>query len=186
MSKLGQIVTAILDTDLSYIESHNSGTAVKLKKLIAVIAEAAPFKPNISALARKIDLSRDSVYLYLSQLQKARLINNLYTGLKGISGLQKPDKIFLENTNLAYALSSFPNVGSLRETFLFNQLYNSGLKVNAPIAGDFELGDLIIEVGGRNKSGKQVSHLPNSLLAIDDIEVGSPKRVPLWLFGFLY
>jgi predicted AAA+ superfamily ATPase len=186
LSKLGQIINTILDTDLSYIEMYNSGTASKVKKLLAVIAESAPFKPNISSIARKLDLSRDSVYLYISQLYKARLINNLYTSSRGISSLQKPDKIFLENTNLAYALSTVPNIGNIRETFLLNQLINSGLEVNAPQEGDFQIGEHFIEVGGKNKSAKQVSHLNDYLLAVDDIETGSKNRIPLWLFGFLY
>ena len=186
LSKLGQIITTTLDTDLAYIESYNSGTASKVKKLLAVIAEAVPFKPNISAIARKLDLSRDSVYLYLSQLHRARLINKLYTAAKGTSSLQKPDKLFLENTNLAYALSKIPNIGSLRETFMFNQLINAGLEVSAPKEGDFHLNNLTIEVGGKNKSASQVRHLSNYLIAVDDIEFGSKNRVPLWLFGFLY
>ncbi len=186
LSKLGQIITTTLDTDLAYIESYNSGTASKVKKLLAVIAEAVPFKPNISAIARKLDLSRDSVYLYLSQLHRARLINKLYTAAKGTSSLQKPDKLFLENTNLAYALSKIPNIGSLRETFMFNQLINAGLEVSAPKEGDFHLNNLTIEVGGKNKSASQVRHLSNYLIAVDDIEFGSKNRIPLWLFGFLY
>lgn len=186
LSKLGQIITTTLDIDLAYIESYNSGTASKVKKLLAVIAEAVPFKPNISAIARKLDLSRDSVYLYISQLHKARLINKLYTDAKGTSSLQKPDKLFLENTNLAYALSKIPNIGSLRETFMFNQLINAGLEVSAPKEGDFQLNNLTIEVGGKNKSASQVRHLSNYLIAVDDIEFGSKNRIPLWLFGFLY
>ena len=93
----------IVETDLAYIAGYNTGTATKVKKLLGVIAESVPFKPIIAALSRKLDLSRDSVYQYIYQLKDAKLLNTLSSEGKGISTLQKPDKIFLENTNLAFA-----------------------------------------------------------------------------------
>jgi predicted AAA+ superfamily ATPase len=184
--KLNQVINTIVDSDLAYIASYNSGTAVKVKKLLGVIAESVPFKPNIAALARKLDLSRDSVYQYIYQLKDARLLNTLSQEGKGVSTLQKPDKIFLENTNLVFALKENPDIGNIRETFLFNQLLNAGLKVTFPDKGDFEIEGLIIEVGGKGKDASQIRHLDDYLIAADDIEIGGGKRVPLWLFGFLY
>ncbi|MCK9639917.1 MAG: AAA family ATPase [Prolixibacteraceae bacterium] len=184
--KLNQIINTIVDTDLAYIASYNSGTATKVKKLLGVIAESVPFKPNIAALSRKLDLSRDSVYQYIYQLQDARLINTISTEGKGVSTLQKPDKIFLENTNLAFALKERPDIGNIRETFVLNQLFNAGLKVCSPVEGDFVIDGLTIEVGGKGKSSTQVKHLDSFLIAADDIETGGENRVPIWLFGFLY
>ncbi len=173
-------------SDLAYIVSYNSGTAIKVKKLLGVIAESVPFKPNIAALARKLDLSRDSVYQYIYQLQDARLLNTLSSEGKGVSTLQKPDKIFLENTNLAFALKEKPDIGNIRETFVLNQLLNAGLKVNSPAEGDFAVGGLTIEVGGKGKNSSQVKHLDNYLIAVDDIETGEGNKIPIWLLGFLY
>jgi uncharacterized protein len=186
LMKLNQIINTIVDSDLAYIASYNSGTAVKVKKLLGVIAESVPFKPNIAALARKLDLSRDSVYQYIYQLKDARLLNTLSQEGKGVSTLQKPDKIFLENTNLAFALKENPDIGNIRETFLFNQLLNAGLKVTFPDKGDFAIDGLTIEVGGKGKDTSQIRHLDDYLIAADDIEIGGGKKVPLWLFGFLY
>jgi predicted AAA+ superfamily ATPase len=186
LMKLNQVINTIVDSDLAYIASYNSGTAVKVKKLLGVIAESVPFKPNIAALARKLDLSRDSVYQYIYQLKDARLLNTLSQEGKGVSTLQKPDKIFLENTNLAFALKENPDIGNIRETFLFNQLLNAGLKVTFPDKGDFAIDGLTIEVGGKGKDTSQIRHLDDYLIAADDIEIGGGKRVPLWLFGFLY
>jgi predicted AAA+ superfamily ATPase len=184
--KLNQIINTIIDSDLAYIAAYNSGTANKVKKLLGVIAESVPFKPNIAALARKLDLSRDSVYQYIYQLKDARLLNTLSLGGKGVSTLQKPDKIFLENTNLAFALKEQPDIGNIRETFVFNQLINSGLEVNSPKEGDFIFNDCTVEVGGKGKNSSQVKHLKNYLIASDDIEIGGGNKVPIWLFGFLY
>lgn len=186
LPRLEQIVGAIVDTDLAYIQSYNSGTAVKVKKLLGVFAESVPFKPNIAALARKLDLSRDSIYQYIYQLRDARLLNVLTSEGKGISLLQKPEKIYLENANLAGALTENPDIGNIRETFLLGQLLNAGLKVYSPENGDFLTSGITIEVGGKNKTAKQVASTPNHFIAADDIEVGFGVKVPLWLFGFLY
>jgi len=186
LPKLEQVINAIVDTDLAYIASYNAGTAVKVKRLLGVIAESVPFKPNISELARKIDIHRESVYEYIYQLRDARLLNILSADGKGISRLQKPDKIYLENTNLAYAIRPSPEQGNIRETFLLNQLINTGAEVSAPKIGDFVSSGITIEVGGKSKNAGQVKELESYLEAADDIETGLGTKVPLWLFGFLY
>lgn len=186
LMKLKQVINTIVDVDLAYIASYNSGTAVKVKKLLGEIAESVPFKPNIAALARKLDLSRDSVYQYIYQLRDARLLNTLSSEGKGVSTFQKPDKIFLENSNLAFALKEKPEIGNIRETFVLNQLLNAGLNVSSPAEGDFITGGLTIEVGGKGKNRNQVKHLNNYLIASDDIEIGWGNKTPIWLFGFLY
>lgn len=184
--KLNQVINTIVDTDLAYIAGYNTGTATKVKKLLGVIAESVPFKPNIASLSRKLDLSRDSVYQYIYQLKDARLLNTLSSEGKGVSTLQKPDKIFLENTNLSFALKEKPDMGNIRETFVLNQLLNAGMSVSSPAEGDFTVNGLTIEVGGKNKNASQVKHLDKYLIAADDIEIGNGNKVPIWLFGFLY
>ncbi len=184
--KLSQVINAIVETDLAYIASYNAGSADKVKKLLAVIAESVPFKPNIASLARKLDISRDSVYQYITQLTHARLINSLNTKGKGVPTLQKPEKIYLENTNLSYAMRSQPDIGNLRETFLLNQIMNAGLPIYAPSEGDFYMNEWYIEVGGKDKNNKQVNMHGQYLIAADDIEIGMGTKIPLWLFGFLY
>lgn len=156
--KLSQTINTVIDTDLAYVAGYNAGTAFKVKKLLGVLAESVPFKPNISALARKLDVSREIVYAWLDQLEKARLLNLLLAKGKGVSLLQKPEKVFLENTNLAYALRQNPDIGAIRETFLLTQLKNARLKVTMPVIGDFyiEDADVYIEVGGRSKNTRQV------------------------------
>jgi predicted AAA+ superfamily ATPase len=186
LPRLEQVINTIVDTDLAYIASYNAGTAVKVKRLLGVIAESVPFKPNISALARKMDMHRESVYEYIYQLRDARLLNILSAAGKGISRLQKPDKIFLENTNLAYAIRPAPDKGNIRETFLLNQLINTGAEVLAPMEGDFLSSGITVEVGGKSKNAGQVKELESYLVAADDIETGIGTKVPLWLFGFLY
>ncbi|HLS31528.1 MAG TPA: AAA family ATPase [Flavobacteriaceae bacterium] len=185
---LNQVINTIIEGDLAFLEGYDSGTAFKLKKLLGVIAESVPFKPNISALARKLNLGREMIYSWFTLLQKAQLLNLLTVEGKGVSLLQKPDKVYLENPNLAYALKSSPDIGNLRETFMMNQLNNVGLEIRLPKSGDFYLPefDLYIEVGGKNKTATQVKDNENFMVAKDDIEIGGGKTIPLWLFGMLY
>lgn len=183
---LNQIINTVVDVDLSQIKDYSSGTAQKIKKLIGVITESVPFKPNISALAHKLEASRDSVYTWIHDLEQGKLINTLRASGKGVATLQKPDKIYLENTNFIYALRPDNEPGNIRETFLLNQLINSGFSVRLPKSGDFFVNETAIEVGGKNKSSKQVSSYPDYIVAKDNILNAYKNNVPLWLFGFLY
>lgn len=140
----------------------------------------------MSALARKMEIHRESLYEYIYQLRDAKLLNILSAEGKGVSKLQKPDKIFLENTNLVYAINPNPDKGNIRETFLLNQLFNTGTDVYSPLNGDFLISGLTIEVGGKSKTSKQVQNAEAYLVAADDIETGFGTKAPLWLFGFLY
>ena len=105
---------------------------------------------------------------------------------KGVSLLQKPEKLYLENTNFAYALSRTPDIGNIRETFVFNQLFNSGYEVQYPKVGDFMVQKNTFEVGGSKKSKKHIEGLENAYIVADDILIGFGDKIPIWLFGFLY
>ncbi len=186
--KLNQVINTIIETDLGIMEGYDHKIAFKIKKLLGVIAESVPFKPNISSLARKLGVSRESVYHWIVLLQKAKIVNVLTAKGKGVSTLQKPDKLFLENTNWSFSLRKDADIGNVRETFLLSQLLNIGLEVYLPQSGDFFIKELnlTIEVGGKSKNENQVKGKEHYLIAIDNIEMGRGKKVPLWLFGFLY
>lgn len=185
--RLLRVISAILENDLAYVMDHKPATIAMIKRLLAMLAASAPFKPNISSLARKLEVSRDAIYAWFQDLEKAGLINSIRNAGKGSSMLQKPDKVLLENSNLAFALNDDPEAGTLRESFIVDQLLNSGHRVEIPKKGDFLIdGQIVIEVGGRNKDAQQIQGMKNAFLAIDDIEQGYATRIPLWLFGFLY
>lgn len=185
--RLKQVVRLILETDLASAEGGRVLQTQKIGQLLQIIANAVPFKPNIQQLAAKVQLDRNTLIRYLHHLESARLIALLYPEGTNLSALQKPEKIFLNNTNLAFALSSeTPDTGNVRETFFYNQT-SFRLPVNYSAAGDFLIeGRRTVEVGGKNKGMSQISAVPESFLALDQIETGTGSRVPLWLFGFLY
>ena len=161
-------------------------TIQKIKKLLMVITQNVPLEPNIAKLTAQLETTRDQCLKMLYLLDKADLLYLLTDKLKDYKHLNNPKKIYLNNTNLMYALSANVSEGNLRETFFANQLTSIG-SVVMPRQGDFFIDDkYIFEVGGSSKTFAQIADLPNSYLAIDDIEIGNGNRIPLWMFGFLY
>ena len=185
--KLLNTINLILEVDLPATERMDFNTIQKLKSLLSVVAVSVPFKPNTQKLAELIGVSRQTIVRFFSLLAKARLLLLLQQATKGIRKLGKPDKIYLNNTNLMYALSpESPNKGTLRETFFLNQL-QAKHQVELPGSGDFLVdGKYVFETGGKNKGRKQITGLDQAFLVKDDIETGALNVLPLWLFGFLY
>lgn len=187
--RLSEVINLILEVELPLLRSVDIAFVNKLKQVLLIIAESAPFKPNISAISTKIGINRQTLLSYLHHLKEAGLIRNIYRDSKGISRLQKPDKIYLDNTNIAYVIKpQRPDIGTLRETFFANQLAYQH-ELSYPDRGDFLVDhQYYFEVGGPNKSTGQLAGLPPDItyFAIDQIELGFENKIPLWLFGFLY
>ena len=184
--KLEAIINTVIDSDIPAIDNIQYESRVKLKKLLIMLASTSPFKVNISELSRKLNTTRDVLSKYLYLLKKSGIIILLTTEGIGYTVLQKPEKIYLSNTNIIYAISNNINIGTIRETFFLNQI-SSFYDVKYPKSGDFFVdGKYTFEIGGKNKTKKQITHIENSFLALDDIEYGYKIKIPLWLFGFLY
>ncbi len=193
--KIIQIINLILETDLPYINKIEIVQIAKLKKLLYMLAVNVPFVPNITDLSRASDISRPKIYEYLNHLEDAKIINSLRTKAKGYSIMSKPEKLFMQNTNISYALTAHINIGSARESFFVNQIKNYYVDKNlfldesiyAAKEGDFLVNNIYtFEIGGKNKTFKQIKDLEHSFIASDDIEIGYKNKIPLWLFGFLY
>ncbi|MGH2645344.1 MAG: DUF4143 domain-containing protein, partial [Chitinophagaceae bacterium] len=185
--RLIRIINTVLEIDLAYIQDYNASNIAKIKKLLGVIASVAPFEPNISKIAEKLQLGRNTVNAYLYHLKDAHILRLMSKKPKSISILQKPDKIYFENTSFAYALQNDREIGSVRETFFINQLENAGHTIQLSNKGDFLVNEKwIFEVGCKNKKEQQIRGVKNAFLALDDIETGFSNHIPLWLFGFLY
>jgi uncharacterized protein len=185
--RLNQVVRTIVEYDMAELKGFDIRNAKKLLQLLGIVAQSVPFKPNISRLAKKTGIHRNSLVSYLHYLEQARLLQLLYPSGSSTSKLQKPEKLYLNNSNLAWVLShSEPDTGNMRETYLLNQL-RAIHRVTYPAKGDFLVDDeFLLEVGGKNKSTRQIADLENAYLVPDDIEYPTAERIPLWLFGFLY
>jgi predicted AAA+ superfamily ATPase len=186
-NKVREVINQVLETDLPFAAKISYNNIHKLKQLLYIISESAPFKPNIEKLSERIGISKNTLKDYLHYMNEALLINLLYKDSKGISRLAKPEKIYLYHPNLMYSILGSPvNTGNVRETFFYNQVSFNHL-VNYTENGDFLVDNqYVFEVGGKNKTRRQIAGITDSYLTLDNIETGYKKEIPLWLFGFLY
>lgn len=187
LQQLQHTINLILETDVMATESITYASIRKIKSLLYIISQSVPFKPNISTLSQKIETKRDNLVRFLDILERASVINLLRDDVKGISRLNKPDKIYLGNTNIVYAYAEGkPDKGNERETFFYSQCkVRHALKCHESADFSFENG-FVFEVGGKQKNQRQIMNEENAFIAADGIEIGNANKIPLWLFGFLY
>lgn len=186
--RLGDIINVIIDTDIPYVSEITQETAHKIKQLLAAVSSTVPYTPNLSNMASELYIADQRTLIgYLNYLEKAELITTLGARAVGNKILNKPAKIYLNNTNLMVAIDQrLINMGTARETFFLNQLRYL-FPVNYPKSTDFIVDNkFLFEVGGKNKGKTQIKDLENAFIAKNDIETGYANVIPLWLFGFLY
>jgi predicted AAA+ superfamily ATPase len=198
VDQLNQIVQLVLGQDIAYATGGRHPDVRKLTRLLQAVASSVPFKPNVSKLASRVELTRNTVIEYLNLLERANILQLLSAEGKGISVLSKPDKIYLDNTNLIYALSpQRAEIGAVRETFFLNQLASLRRRklafppeVTLPKRGDFHYryqgAAYTFEIGGPNKTADQIGRAPGSYTVVDAKATATEHRIPLWLFGLLY
>lgn len=184
--KLMQVINQTLESDIPAYATMNVSTGRKLKQLMAIVADSVPFKPNMSKISEMLAVSRNNIADYLLYMEDAGMVSQLRFETKGIRGLGKVDKVYLDNTNLVCNLSKDnPNKGNIRETFFMNQLRVAYPIVSSKIA-DFTIDAFDFEIGGKNKSSKQIKTAANGFVVKDDVETGFLNTIPLWHFGLLY
>lgn len=185
--RLNETVNLILEIELPQLRKLDVAYIVKIKKLLAVIGKSAPFIPNVTEIASSIQISRQTLLQYFEYLEESKLIYQVFKQSRGLGTLEKPDKIFLENTNLMYMFDDVQtDVGNVRETFAFNQLSHSHEVLFSEQSDFFVDKKYTFEVGGKNKKRRQIKDVPDSYILADNIEYGTERRIPIWLLGFLY
>jgi predicted AAA+ superfamily ATPase len=183
---LRQIVSQTMESDIPVYAGMNVATGRKLLKLLTVIADSVPFKPNFSGLSKVIEVSKNTISDYFYYTEKAGMIAQLREKTDSFLVIGKIEKVYLDNTNLAFCLSEKePDVGNLRETVFFNQMRVNN-KVYRSAKGDFNIADMTFEVGGKSKTQRQIEGLKNAYIVKDDIEYGYQNVIPLWAFGLNY
>lgn len=184
--RLNQMVSMVLEADIPQYANYSVAVSRKLKELMQVVADSVPFKPNMTTIATSIKADRNNLPDYLDLMNRAGLIATLREATKGVRSLGKANKLYIDNTNLAFALSSDkPEVGNIRETFFFNQMRLNHTVTNSPVS-DFLIEGKTFEVGGKNKGQKQLAGAAEGYVVKDDIETGFGNILPLWTFGFNY
>jgi len=184
--KLHQVINQTLETDIPTYADMNVATGRKLKQLLAIVAESVPFKPNMSKIAEMLNISRNNIADYLLYMEEAGMIAQLRSKTEGIRALGKVDKIYLDNTNLAFSLAKEnQNTGKSRESFFLNQLRVNHEITSSKIA-DFKIDEIDFEVGGKNKGLKQIKNAEIGFIVKDNLERGYLNTIPLWHFGLMY
>ena len=184
--RLHQIINQTMESDIPQYANMNASTGRKLKKLLAVIARRVPFKPVMDSLATVVGVSRNVLPDYFLYMEQAGMIGQLRDDTGGIRGIGKVEKVYLDNTNLAYLLGrEATDIGNIRETFFYNQVRVAFDVISSRIS-DFEIDGKTFEVGGKKKGKKQISDAAEGYIVKDDIEYGSDNVIPLWAFGLTY
>ena len=186
MGKMREIINLVVDCDMPAVEDFSYSTVQKTKQLLMAIAPNVPLVPNFSKLCQQLETNHQQCLKLLYTLDRANIVRVFTKRQKSYKHLTKPEKIFLHNSNLLYALTTSVDIGTCRETFMANQLSAVG-ETTIPEKGDFLFnGAVLFEVGGKGKDFTQIAGIPNSYLVVADIEVGIGNRIPLWMFGLLY
>lgn len=186
-TRLNETVNLILEIELPFLRKVDVAYIVKIKKLLAVIGKSAPFIPNVTELASSIQIARQTLLQYFEYLEESKLIYQVFKQTRGLGTLEKPDKIFLENTNLMFMFDdAHTDIGNVRETFVFNQLSHNHEVLFSEQSDFFVDQKYTFEVGGKNKKRKQIKDVSDSYILADNIEYGTERRIPIWLLGFLY
>lgn len=184
--RLESVANQVIEVDYPNIDDVTLSTIRKAKKLLMLLAERVPQLPNMNELYRELETDRNQGLRMLYALQRGGLLQLLGDNTKSPGNLSRPDKIYLNNPTLMYALTPYIDIGTLRETFFLNQL-SQGHEVRYPKTCDFLVNrKYLFEVGGKNKTFGQIKDIPDSYLAVDDTEIGHKNRIPLWMFGLLY
>ena len=187
-TKIEQVVNYIIETELPQICKVDVANVRKLQALIALICSEVPFELNANKIAAAIEIGRDTVVEYLKYLGDAKVLNLLYSDKKKIGKLSKPDKVYLENPNILYALTpTKAEIGTLRETFAICSLSESHTVEYGKAQGDFKVDRIYtFEIGGRSKGFSQIAGVENSYIFADDWDMPDGAKLPLWMLGFLY
>ena len=184
--RLREVLSVVMDTDVPAVENVSFDTVQKIKRLLMIICEHVPFEPNMSELWKQLSTNNELGLRMLYSLDRAQILTLLTSKAKSYKYLYKPGKILLNNTNLMHVLCPVVEKGNERETFFLSQMIVAH-DVKMPQKGDFLVDDqYLFEVGGKGKTFDQIKDLPQSYLAVDDMDVGLTNRIPLWMFGLLY
>ncbi|MCR5444118.1 MAG: AAA family ATPase [Bacteroidales bacterium] len=186
-SRIENVINFIVEQELTQFCGIDPAYTRRIKALLLYLADNVPYEVNIAKLSAYLELNKQTVLSYLNNLQRAELLHLLYSDNKSVTRMQKPDKIYLHNPNLFYALGQQGKIGTIRECFVVNQLSSGHTVEYGKAQGDFIVdGKLTFEVGGQDKTFDQVANVPNSYILADRMEYPIGKKLPLWMVGLLY
>lgn len=186
-SRIENVISYIIEQEMVQFCRIEPAYTRRLKAMLLFLANNVPYEVNITKLAAYLEINKSTTLSYLASMHQAELIHLIYSDNKSVTKMQKPDKIYIDNTNVLCALAENANIGTLRECFVINQLSTKHVVEYGKTVGDFKIdGKWTFEVGGADKSFHQIADVPNSYILADAIEYPIGKKLPIWLMGFIY
>ena len=186
-SRIENVISFIIDQEMTQLCGVDISNTRKIKAMMLFLAENVPYEVNIAKLSTYLEMNKQTVLGYLAHMHRAELVHLLYSDNKSVTRLQKPDKIYLHNPNMFYALGQRNQIGTIRESFVVNQLSVKHTVEYGKTQGDFRIdGHITFEVGGQDKTFDQIADLPDSYILADMLEYPIGKKLPLWMVGLTY
>ena len=189
--KILRIIEKTVFEDISNFYNLKTENISNFKRILSYLATIPPGELNRNSISKNIGLDNKTVQNYLNILKETGLIELVDENKSGSNILRQTEKIYLDNQDLYTAIIEEigyeSKIGTIREIFFIKMIKNANHKIYFDRTGDFEVENVIFEIGGKNKSLKQIKNkLESAYLVKDDILVGSKHEIPLYLFGFLY
>jgi len=186
-SRIENVIDFIIEQEMTQYCGVELAYTRKIKAMLLFLSDNIPYEVNIAKLASYLELNKNTVLSYLNSMKKAELLQLLYTDNKSVTKMQKPDRIYIHNPNMLYALAQAQRIGTIRESFVVNQLSVKHTVEYGKTVGDFKIdGKITIEVGGNDKSFDQIAGVPDSYILADNMEFPVGKKLPLWIVGLTY
>lgn len=188
---LAQVIDKTIYDDIANFYNLKTANLGHFKRILNFLASIPPGEVNTNNIAKNIGVDHKTVSHYLEILSRTGLVRMLYPVAQGHQVLNKPAKIYLDNSTLLAAVNTFLSekleIGTQRELVFLQLTSGAGLPVFYSEKGDFRMNDIVFEVGGKNKTWQQLKDYPGKkILVKDHIVQGSANEIPLYLFGFLY
>jgi uncharacterized protein len=188
--KLLSVIDKSIYEDIAKFYNLKTPNLIYFKRILSFLASIPPGEININNLAKNLQIDHKTTEHYLVILSEAGLVRFISAPNGGNRGLQKPVKIFINNTTLLNALNYYLgeslSTGTVRELFFIQSLMNAEYSVYYSSVGDFIVGKHFFEIGGKNKTRRQLKTTASGFVVKDDILHSSQGIIPLYLFGFLY
>jgi len=188
--KILRIIDKTINEDIANFYNLKTVNLGHFKKILNFLTTIPPGSVSVHSISKNLSIDDKTVTNYLHNLEETGLTNLIYPAEGGNLSLRRPEKVFLNNTNLQYALESHLSakleIGTIRELLFIQCIKNACFDIFHSKIGDYQVDGTIFEIGGKNKTRKQIKGHDNAFLVKDDIIVASKGEIPLMFFGFLY
>ncbi len=189
-SRLLVVIDKLVYEDISNFYSLDTLNLEKIKKIIIFFALAKPWELSINSIKNKLSISFDTSFNYIQILNDVWILKSLYSKWNISKSIRKAKKVYIDNSNLVYTISSEiwinPEIWTIREIFFVNQFEKNLFYSEIwDFCLELWLKEYYFEIWWKNKKRKQLQNNKNAFVVADSIIFPTNWKIPIWLFGFL-